>query len=192
MFDAGGVLHIAGSSQSEDLKHELGLTDKQLTEFYSHYLPLLGTGLMTEAAMWEELHQKFGIRKVDIKERLLTRKFEASLEKMPGMYELVNELKQKNIKVVLLTNVSQQFAEILERKGHYEPFDLKVLSFETGLWKPDKKIYEYALAKAGAKAAETVFIDDLKENVAAANSVGMYGVLFESPTQVKALLQKLL
>jgi putative hydrolase of the HAD superfamily len=38
--------------------------------------------------------------------------------------------------------------------------------------KPDLKIYEFVLNDAGINAAETLFIDDLPENVAAANCLG--------------------
>ncbi len=192
MFDAGGVLHISSGSQSEDLKRKLGLTDEQLTKFYAYYLPLLGKGELTEEALWKELSEDFGIREVSSDERLLTRAFEKSLTKMPGMYELVDDLKLKGITVMLLTNVSSQFAEVLEQKGHYEPFKFRILSFEVGSWKPEAKIYQAALEKANIKPEEAVFIDDQKENVDSAEALGIHGIVFQNTQQLKTKLDELI
>lgn len=108
------------------------------------------------------------------------------------MYELVDDLKSKGITVMLLTNVSSQFAEVLEQKGHYAPFELKVLSFEVGSWKPEAKIYQNALEKAGVKPNEAVFIDDQKENVDAAEALGIRGILFHNTEQLKIKLDELI
>ena len=192
IFDASGVLHMNGTLQREDLKTELGLTEQQLDKFYSHYLPLLGKGEINEKELWSELATDFGIRKVNNEERLLTRAFENSLTKMPGMYELVDELKLKDFKVMLLTNVSKNFAEVLERRGHYEPFSLRILSHEVGSWKPEAKIYKVALEKAGISPGEAIFIDDEKRNIDAAEALGIKGVLFISTEQLRTELYDLI
>jgi epoxide hydrolase-like predicted phosphatase len=192
IFDAGGVLHFSKHSQSEDLKQELGLSDEQISKFYSHYVPLLGKGLMTEAEMWDELQETCGIRSVSEDENLMTRAWEKSLEKMPGMYELIYELKQKGIIIILLTNVTPQFAKILEEQGHYEPFDFKVLSYEVGMWKPESKMYERALELASIKPNEAVFVDDLQKNVEAANKLGMHGIVFKDAEDLRSRLLKLI
>jgi putative hydrolase of the HAD superfamily len=178
LFDAGGVLHVSNTAQGDDLKQELGLTDEQLERFYSHYIPLLGTSKLTEAELWKEVQNEFGIREVSVDEHLFTRTFVKTLQKMPGMYELVDELKAKGIMVMLLTNVSPQFAEVLEQQGHYDPFDMKILSFEFGSWKPDPAIYRYALEKADIQPSEAIFIDDLDTNVEAAEKLGIHGIVF--------------
>lgn len=147
---------------------------------------------MTEEALWKALHREFGIREVSVEERLLTRKFEASLKKMPGMYELIEELKARGIGVMLLTNVSKQYAEVLEQRGHYDPFELKLLSYETGLWKPDAAIYLHALEKANVRPEEAVFIDDQEQNVVAAQKLGIHGILFENLEQIKSKLEELI
>jgi HAD superfamily hydrolase (TIGR01509 family) len=123
---------------------------------------------------------------------LFTRSFIATLQKMPGMYELVDGLRAKGIVVMLLTNVSPQFAEVLQQTGHYDPFDFKVLSYEIGLWKTEAGFYEHALQKAGIKGEEAVFIDDEEENLRVAGKLGIRGILFKDTEQVKAELAKLL
>lgn len=192
MFDAGGVLHVSNKAGGEDLQKELGLTQEQVTKIYDYYVPLMGTGKMTEKEVWLELRREFGIREVSEAERLFTRSFIRTLQKMPGMYELVNELKGRGTKVLLLTNVTPIYAEILEQKGHYDPFDFKVLSYEVGSWKPDIKIYQHALNKLGVKPNEAVFIDDQEKNIVAAQNLGIHGIIFRNTEQVKKELIDLL
>ncbi len=60
--------------------------------------------------------------------------------------------------------------------GHYpfmRHFRGYVVSYETGFLKPDRRIFELALNKAGAAASETVFVDDAMPNVEAARAIGI-------------------
>jgi FMN phosphatase YigB (HAD superfamily) len=66
-----------------------------------------------------------------------------------------------------------------------------VLSYKLGLRKPDPQIYEAALGMAKAKAEESVFIDDLPENVDAARRLGIHGILFRGAERLKAELRSL-
>lgn len=53
--------------------------------------------------------------------------------------------------------------------------DNRLVSCNLGARKPDVLAYERALDKFGGKAADTFFIDDSAENVAAAVAIGMHG-----------------
>lgn len=192
IFDAGGVLHPSNRAVSEDLKQELGLTDDQVTEFFATYLPPLLKGEITETEIWQQAKTAFGIRDVTNQERLLTRAFESKLHKSEDVYAVVNQLKAKNLKVMLLTNVSYLFAEVLERLGHYEPFQYKILSYQVGLAKPDIAIFELALKELDVKPHEAVFIDDQEENVRAAEQLEIHGVIFKDSEQLKRELGRLL
>ena len=188
-FDAGGVLHISNGDQAGDLKQELGLADDQLRILYSEYIPLLGKGLVTEAQLWELAHMRFGIRLVKPEEKLFTRTFEPTLTKMPGMYEVVDRLQGLGLKVALLTNVSPQFAEVLERAGHYKPFEYRILSYEVGAWKPEPQIFKCALDTLKVQAEESLFIDDMKVNVLAAKKLGLTGIVFKNTDQLTSDLK---
>ena len=192
MFDAGGVLHIANTSVGDDLRQELGLNDEQISKVFSYYVPLLGTGKIKEQQVWDELRRDYGIRQISVDEHLFSRSFSKTLQKMPGMYELIDELKTKDIKVMLVTNVTPQFAKVLQQKGHYDPFDLKVLSYEVGIWKPDMAIFEYALNQLGVKGDEAVLIDDQEKNILSAAKLDIHGILFKNAIQTKSELAELI
>ncbi|MCJ7681882.1 MAG: HAD family phosphatase [Candidatus Aminicenantes bacterium] len=69
-------------------------------------------------------------------------------------------------------------------------FDAYVLSYEVGAVKPEPAIYRAALDRAQAKPAECLFIDDLLENVEAANRLGFQTVHFFSGTDLRKELVK--
>jgi glucose-1-phosphatase len=66
---------------------------------------------------------------------------------------------------------------------HRIPFHFT--SFEAGAAKPDPRIYEYALAQLGGAPEEILFIDDLEENVRAAERCGMQGIVYVSPEELR-------
>ena len=58
-----------------------------------------------------------------------------------------------------------------EFKNCFEKF---YLSYKINMSKPRSEIYEFVLTENNLKATETIFIDDLKENTAAANKLGIH------------------
>jgi putative hydrolase of the HAD superfamily len=74
----------------------------------------------------------------------------------------------------LLSNTNYLHYEFIRARYAFAGLvDGAVLSYELGLRKPEPAIYEAALKLAGVKANEAVFIDDLKQNVAAAAKMGI-------------------
>ena len=60
-----------------------------------------------------------------------------------------------------------------------------VYSFDVGVRKPEKEIYEIAMQRANANPQECLFIDDLLENIQAAKQIGIEGIHFISSEQLK-------
>ena len=58
-----------------------------------------------------------------------------------------------------------------------------VLSFQVGAAKPDRAIFETALARADASPAEALFADDRAEYVAAARSLGLVAFTVTGPAR---------
>jgi putative hydrolase of the HAD superfamily len=70
-------------------------------------------------------------------------------------------------------------------------FDAIVISGEVGLHKPGPEIFELALSEIGLPASECVFIDDLKENIAGAEAVGITGILHRGAASTLPELERL-
>ncbi len=71
-------------------------------------------------------------------------------------------------------------------------FDAVVISAEVGLHKPEPEIYLLAADRVGAEPKECVFVDDLRENCAGAEAVGMTAILHRDPPQTIGRLEDLL
>ena len=92
--------------------------------------------------------------------------------------------------------ISNSFVGAREREEEAYRFseltDLIVYSHEVGMQKPDPGIYELCLERLGIPAEETVFVDDLEANCAAARALGMSAILFQDTAQVIRELDELL
>ena len=105
---------------------------------------------------------------------------------IPGMEELVKDLKAKGYRVFGLSNWSVETFALV--RPVYPVLDLMedmVISGVEKVMKPDHRIFELALDRFGIKAEETVFIDDNPNNVKAANELGIHGILFQSREQLE-------
>ena len=70
-----------------------------------------------------------------------------------------------------------------ERYGFGQMTDVIIYSHETGLSKPDPRIYRLACDRLGVLPEEMIFLDDLEPNVTAAVELGACGILFTSTAQ---------
>ena len=95
---------------------------------------------------------------------------------------LIDKLKADGYNVYFLSNWSKWSYELLDK---YRKFDFLekmnggVWSWQTGCMKPNERIYRILLNKYNLNPEECVFFDDLKDNVEAANGVGIKGFLFD-------------
>jgi putative hydrolase of the HAD superfamily len=73
-----------------------------------------------------------------------------------------------------------------------ELFDAVVISAEVGLHKPQPEIYLLASKRLGVEPERCMFIDDLRENCAGAQAVGMTAILHRDAAATVARLEELL
>ncbi len=104
----------------------------------------------------------------------------------------IRELKGKGYHVYYLSNCSQMVEEQCPKAMGFLPFtDGGILSYRERLIKPDTAIYTLFLERFGLCAEETVFLDDIPENVEAAERLGIHGICFRSKEQAEEELRKL-
>ena len=96
-------------------------------------------------------------------------------------------LLKRNYSIWLLSNTNPKHIQDEIEKRYLFPklVDGTVYSFDVGHRKPEKKIYEIAMHLASAKPQECLFVDDLIENIQAAELVGIKGIHFKSSRQLK-------
>ena len=109
---------------------------------------------------------------------------------IPGMLELIQDLKSKGVGVYGLTNwPAETFDEARRRFKTIASIDNIVVSSHVKLAKPEPAIYQLLLSKYNLNPQECVFIDDRKDNVDAAHALGMKGIVF--PGSADALQKEL-
>ena len=101
------------------------------------------------------------------------------LHEIDGMKEFIIEQKAKGIGIFLLSNAPDSIYEYWGKTPAHVYFDGKAISFELGLSKPSPECFNATLDKFGIKAEETIFVDDVLDNVNGAIAVGMRGVQFK-------------
>lgn len=95
-------------------------------------------------------------------------------------------------KMLILSDTDEIHFEFIRRNFPVlRFFDEFVLSYEAGVLKPAPEIFEIAVRRAGCRAEECFFTDDLEKNVEAAARLGISAVRFESAKQFENHLRKL-
>ena len=108
---------------------------------------------------------------------------------VPGMREVINELRAKGYEIYGLTNWSMEtFPAARERFGILQMIDRYVVSGAERLIKPDYRLFHILLDRYGLNAGECVFVDDNPDNVAAANALGMEGIVFTGADSLRKYL----
>jgi putative hydrolase of the HAD superfamily len=104
---------------------------------------------------------------------------------------LIRKLHEAGYRVYLLSNYPAKLADL-----HWSTFsfirdvDGMVISAKEHLVKPDRKIYELLISRFHLVPEECIFLDDLEKNIAAAQEVGMKGIVFQSYEQALAELEQ--
>ncbi len=97
---------------------------------------------------------------------------------VPGMAELVRELKGNGYHIYLLSNANLALREYFGKIPGSECFEKLMVSAEEKLLKPAHEIYERLYEKFGLNPGECFFIDDMPANVEGALRTGMRGAVF--------------
>ena len=175
VFDFGDIFINLDKPATYREMAALGVTKitEEMIEVYHQY----EKGLMTTNDFITFFQDKFGLEKSD-----LIRSWNAVLLDFPkNRLEFIKELAaSKKYRLFLLSNtndlhiswIRENLGEAFynEFKNCFEQF---YLSHEINFRKPDTEIYEFVLNENNLIAEETLFIDDLSENTASANTLGI-------------------
>ena len=115
-----------------------------------------------------------------------------SLVPFPETVDLLYRLKARGHPLYCLSNMGFASIEHLERtQRFFEVFSGAVISCRLKLCKPEPAIFEHVLKTYHLKAQDTIFIDDVEKNVAAAGRLGIRTIRFRSAEQCERELRAL-
>ena len=106
--------------------------------------------------------------------------------------EILHKLKQTGkYKLYALTNWSAEtFPHALERFEFFKVFDGVVVSGQEKMRKPSAEFYKILIDRYHLDPAKTIFIDDSLRNVKGAEAVGITGIHFHNPPQLRDELRR--
>jgi len=104
--------------------------------------------------------------------------------------QIILALKERKRLGLLSNTDSLHFNYILSKFPIIRIFDKWILSYEVGFKKPAIEIFQTAMKWASVEPKKILFIDDIKEYVDVAVSLGMHGIHFISSDQLKEELNK--
>ena len=101
------------------------------------------------------------------------------LPEVPGMRQLLTDLRAAHVPVYVLSNISHYFAAHTDGSPILSLTDGQIFSSEVGCVKPDRAIFARAAETFGILPAETLFVDDSDRNVDGARAAGFHAVRFD-------------
>jgi 2-haloacid dehalogenase len=103
-----------------------------------------------------------------------------------GSVEVLAELKARGVPIYGVSNWSAEtFPQQRERFPFLSWFDDLVISGVEGVIKPDPRIFRILLERNAIAPESAVFIDDVARNAEAAARLGIHGIHFRSPDQLR-------
>ena len=191
IVDFGGVLTtsiwpaFASFCESEGLAPE---TVRELFRSNPEALALL-RGLETGKLTDPEFERRFGgLLGLAEHEGLIGRMF-AGLRPDEEMIAAVRAARAGGVPTGLISN---SWGLGIYDRAPIDLFDATVISGEVGLHKPQPEIYRLACERLAVEPEAAVFVDDLRENCAGAEQVGMTAVLHRDTRETIARLEELL
>lgn len=138
-----------------------------------------------EKTFWQTVRQRTGLQGEDAQMRQVM--FDG-FHIRPRMLAYVDLLQKTGRKVCILSDQTNWLDELEARHHFFDKFDLVLNSWHEGLHKREPACFENALAKVGASAPETLFVDDATRNVEVARSLGIKTIHFDYQEQFETEL----
>jgi len=181
IFDLGGVMLDLDTKLSVKAFAELSSLKEK--EIYSRFLEeewsyAFEKGEIDAASFRNEIRKSLH---VDLLDEQIDNAWNAMLLDLPSSrLQLVSSLKDR-YQLFVLSNTNAIHIEVFNRMvaassnggSMTDYFDKVYYSHELGMRKPDKEIFAYVIDTNNLKTQETLFIDDMENNIIGARSVGL-------------------
>jgi putative hydrolase of the HAD superfamily len=106
---------------------------------------------------------------------------------LPGW---ARDLHKAGMKTALLSNMPVPVRDYVEQCQWLPPFHHSTFSCDVRIAKPAPEIYLHSIHGLAADPNEILFLDDRPENVRAAETLGLHGIVYQSAEQAAGELQR--
>lgn len=151
-------------------------------------------GRITQEVCYHRLGERFSIRPSEVAEAF--NQARDTLQSNDGMISLIHELKKSSdgaLHVYAMSNISKpDYIVLAKTPADWSVFDQVFISANVGMRKPGLPFYRHVLEATHTAPQDAIFVDDKFENVFAARSLGLRGILFDNTVNVSKKLRNLL
>lgn len=183
VFDLGGV--VVDWSPERLMREYTG--DKELPlalferGFFERYWTCFDRGTLTQTELSREMSRFAGRTYAECWDFMEYIKH--FLVDIPETVQVIRELAERGYRLFCLSNMSEEYYDYLKDREVFSYFEGRIISALEHVIKPEEEIYRLLLERYGLEAGETLFIDDLKANVEAAERLGIHTVHFADRQQ---------
>ena len=191
-FDLGGViLRTEYQAPRERLAERLNMTYEDINKivFESETARKASLGEVSVDQHWRAVMRRLRLPASEAK--TIRAEFFAGDVIDRDLLDFIRSLRPQ-YKIGVISNAWGDLRDYVVKHQFDDAFDTLIISAEIGIMKPQPEVYQLALKQAQVEANEAAFIDDTPRNVEAANALGMHGIVFRDPAQVKENLKALL
>ena len=199
IFDYGNVIFMLDFQQLKEGWNRIAISGPDA--FFSHGVqhPIFDQfdkGHISENEFRDFIREKSG--KADLTDEEIDAAWNSLLLGVAnGTHEVLAELKQK-YRTFLLSNINpihyNYIMNYLKTEFGFENndhlFEKTYYSHFVGLRKPDQAIFKKVLSENGLKAEETLFIDDIAENLEPAKALGIQTYLMKAPDTIQEFIKR--
>jgi putative hydrolase of the HAD superfamily len=182
LFDFGGVLAEEGFRGGlEAIARSNGLDPERVVRAGYDLVYRVGyvVGRATEKEFWNAMRKETGVQGSDgelrgeILERFTLR---------PWMLDVVRRLRDRRIRVAVLSDQSDWLEALDRRDGFFASFDAVFNSYRLGKTKKDLTTFTDVLTRLRTAPNRALFIDDHRAHVDRARGLGIHTILYEDRT----------
>jgi FMN phosphatase YigB (HAD superfamily)/DNA-binding Xre family transcriptional regulator len=156
------------------IAYQFSISSETVETVFWHYNDDICRGKISLEEFNHKLSEDLRIGKINFQDYYMS-----SVEVMPGMHELVNQI-ASDYQVGLINDIMPGFIDSLEAKDLIPKvsYDSIVDSSIVKAMKPELKVFQIAEQMSGLTAHEILLIDDSRSNLVAADKLGWHVIWF--------------
>ena len=178
-FDLDGVYFLNGKTNFIKALVELGVNEDEAKRVFLKSDEMNNqykVGKMTDEEFWSWALKEWNLQMTtqDIMDLLIK-----GYETNPLVVEYVKKVKNSGYKTAICSsNFPARINGLQKKFGFLDDFDVIAVSYEVGVNKPDKRLYEALITKSGVEPAEIIYSDDYEHAINAAKELGIVTFLY--------------
>ena len=185
IFDYGNVLSAPqGPAEIETMASMLNVAVDDFQRAYWQFRVSYDEATLAPADYWHRVAQRLSS---SLTREQITALVEVDSQSWaypaPVMPQWARELRAAGLKTALLSNMPASVRYHILRGDWLPPFDQRTFSCEVRVAKPAEAIFQHCLIGLDVDPQEILFLDDRPENIQAAETLGLHGIVYKTAQQ---------